>query len=71
MIVWIKAENDAESSAFKFVLVLNREEASHMLESNAREALKGAGRDFSDYTWNLVPSSIAGKFLLQGNAKSR
>lgn len=65
MNVWLNAESDAELETFRFRVVYNPIEASQMRESNAREAIKGALREFPAFEWSIVPLS-GDKFLVQG-----
>jgi hypothetical protein len=65
MNVWLNAESDAELETFQLRVVYAPIEASQMREANAREALKGALREFPEFEWSIVPLS-GDKFLVQG-----
>jgi hypothetical protein len=70
MNAWIQAQNSAMDEKFAFCIVFTALEATSMIESNAREAMKGAIREYGDYNWMLIPSLTAGEFVVQGSRKT-
>jgi hypothetical protein len=69
MDVWIQSRDHAEPEGFGYRFVFNLHEASRMRERDAREVIKGAGREWPQYAWDLVCTSADDKFLVKGREK--
>jgi hypothetical protein len=69
MDVWIQSRDDAEPEGFGYQFVFNLHEASRMRESDALAVITGAGREWPQYSWDLVCTSADDKFLVKGREK--
>ena len=69
MDVWIQSRDSAEPGGFGYRFVFNLHEASRMRESDALEVIKGAGREWPQYAWELIFTSATDKFLVKGREK--
>jgi hypothetical protein len=70
MKAWLHAEDHARQIAFQYQIVFDRQQAAEMTENNAHEVMRGAERDYPEYTWEIVKVS-AGRnvFVVEGTQK--
>lgn len=69
MDVWIQSHGNVEPGGFGFRFVFNLHEASRMKEGAALDVIKGAGREWPQYAWDLVATSEEDQFLVKGREK--
>jgi hypothetical protein len=62
MKAWLHAEDHARQSAFPYHIVFSRQQAAEMTENNAHEVMRGAERDYPEYTWELVKFLMASTY---------
>ena len=69
MDVWLQTEGAAKRQAFGFRFVFSPQQATPMSQNNAREAMRGANRDYPDYVWEMVSGFKSDEFVLHGRQK--
>jgi hypothetical protein len=69
MDVWLQTEKTAKSDSFRLRLTRNPRQATAMSQDNAREAMRGAKRDYPEYTWEMESGFSSGEFMLHGHDK--
>lgn len=69
MDVWLQTERVAKSDSFRLRLTHSPRQATAMSQSNAREAMQRAKRDFPEYKWEMESGFNSGEFMLHGHDK--
>jgi len=69
MKAWLFAEGHARQSSFPDMIVFDRKQAAEMIENNAHEVIRGAERDYPDYTWKMVKVPSGNLFVVEGTKK--
>ncbi len=71
MDVWLQSEGAAKSDSFRPRLVRSPQQATAMSQDNAREAMRGAKRDYPEYVWEMESGFSSGEFILHGQTKEK
>jgi hypothetical protein len=69
MDVWVQTERTAKSDPSRLRLTRSPRQATAMSQSNAREAMQRAKRDYPEYTWEMESGFNSGEFMLHGHAR--
>ena len=69
MKAWLFAGDHARQTSFPDMIVFDRKQASEMREYNAHEVMRGAERDYPDYTWEMVKVPSRDLFVVEGTKK--
>jgi hypothetical protein len=69
MDVWLQTERAGKSDSFRLRLTHSPRQATAMSQSNAREAMQRAKRDYPEYKWEMESGFSSGEFMLHGHDK--
>ena len=65
----VASSGAAKGEGFVFVIVLSPQQATPMSQNNACEAMTGANRDYSEYSWEVESGFKSGDFVVHGHTK--